>query len=531
MPRIPTYTPQKTNWGRLATGGAPVPRAPTPVYADASVFASASGQAAGELAKVGKAAAKVAEAFHKARQVTELNNAQVETLKKVTDWEKQLDNRSDFDAWEPEFNELVDKIRKDYRERIKDDAVIQALDLDLTKLHLKRSVKVRHRARKKMIEYGKASFAAQERTYLELYAVSDEDERADIEKRFQVATFEHLKTGHITAPEAEQRIANFQRRTDRIRAEQALRTAPEQFNPDDYAHLTPEDRVSLSDHALRIAESRRKERIRQESRAEKEAEKEHERLLEENEYELWRKFHAGALTVEELENMARARRIDKDGYNALRKALDKDDDAPATNNPVVLGELGEKLERGIDIRRELKQALKNHQIKPETYATMLRQSTQKAYKQGLAFVSSSLRPSAADKWDIGKHSRYANAVDEYNRRVADGEDPDEVSHDIVRQYIGQDRNLLRQAVKGYRRPRFLQGDIESLPALDAAATATRSAFLAGRITEQEYDREAWLIQEIRQTLLTLSTLDRTDKAPPSDPRIRTRLKQMKKGNP
>ena len=197
MPRIPTYTQNRTSFGRISpsAGAINIPNAPPPVQVRPDAFASAGVQVADELSQVTDKYIEMENEFAKARQVTELNNEQLATLRRITDYEQGLNERNDFAEFENGFNRLIEEIRTDYKDRIKDPVVHQALERDLAKLALKSGVRIRGFARKKEIGFGRASYDNQETTYLNMYATADPETRQDLVSRFQISTAENLATG------------------------------------------------------------------------------------------------------------------------------------------------------------------------------------------------------------------------------------------------------------------------------------------------------------------------------------------------
>jgi len=493
MPVIPTYRRDDINLGRLQGGPVSIPGIPPGIHAEAESFSSGAGQAAGELSKVADIATELAEKWHKASQITELNNTQLDTLKQVTDFEKGLAGRNDYKNFEAEWDNLIGGIQKGYEEKNLDDNVFQALTNDLVKMHLEGGVKIGGIVRKKTADFGRASYFNAKDSYEKLFSGEDEGGREDIIQRFKVATAENFSAGYITAQEAGENLIKFSETTERTRAGQDLRRNPEKFNPDDYPSLTPGDKITLSDHALRLHQANLKQQIKQQEDAEKEIEKIRTQLIENSDYQAYQGFFNKTMTFEMLEEIASAREISEGAYINIRDRMEKPEKTPQENNPIVLGEIQEEIERGRDARPLLKAALQRGDIKDGTYITMIGQVVKKEYEDAVSFVARALEPSEADRWSQDKHLKYAEAMDRFNTLIDSGMEPGNASKTVVNSYTSD----LRRSIHGLRRPMFLKGQKNNLADLITAEEASAQAYLKKEISETAYLDELQLIDQLK----------------------------------
>ena len=503
MPIIPQYRRDKASLGRLEGGPVTIPRIPPAIHAEAASFSSGGGQAAGELSKVADIAGALAEKWHKAEQVTELGNIEIETLKTKTDFEKGLATRNDYKNFETDWDGLIEGIRKGYEERDLDPVVLQALTNDLAKMRMEGGVKIAGIARKKAVDFGKASYFNIKNSLEKLYGGADEGEREDIIRRFKIVTAENLETGHLKAEEAAKSLTEFMTRTEKIRAEQDLRRDPEGFNPDNYPLIKPLDKVQLGDHALRLHQANLKQQIKQQEDAEKEIENIRKKLIEGSDYQAYQDYYGKKLTFERLEEIASAREISEGTYRNIRDKMEKPEKATQENNPIVLAEIQEEIEKGRDARPLLQAALQNGEIKDQTYSTMIGQVAKGEYKEAVSFVARALKPSEADRWSQDKHLKYAEAMDRFNTLIDTGIEPIDAAKTVVNSYTSD----LRRSIQGLRRPMFLKGKKNNLNDLVTAEEASSQAYLRKEISETAYLDELQLIDQLKEIVSAWENTD------------------------
>jgi hypothetical protein len=234
-----------------------------------------------------------------------------------------------------------------------------------------------------------------------------------------------------------------------------------------------------------------------------EAERARKKLVAENDFRVLQLFHNNELTPVYLENLATKRLISEETYDDLSKRLRSGGVSGATeNNPLVVGDLAEMIELGIDADERLREALRKGQITDSTFITMTRQAAEGKYKEGLSYLSSALKPSQMDKWSPDKHLKYAEAVDLFNSKVRKGMDPLTAGKEVVNLYTSDTRRTIR----GLRRPVFLEGQKDSVVDLDVAEKLTVEAFLSGNLPKDEYEDEIRLINELREIVADLENV-------------------------
>ncbi|MBU1008395.1 hypothetical protein KKA53_04950 [Candidatus Dependentiae bacterium] len=461
------------------------------VSIDAGAFGG--GEAAGALGEVTKTIVETAQKFENAQKVTTVNNAKIEDLKEVTNFVKGLPDRQDYTVFEKEFDDLITGIHQRRQEEIKDPLTRSAIQQSLSMAAIQNGVKVTEVARRKQTEFGKASYIKNMDDYIDLFATADEDERAFLIEEFVDETRNTINAGYINPTEGQNKLNEFLRETQKTVAHQDLQADPGNFNPDNYPRLKASDRISLDKYARRLAATEKKARIKEQQEAEKEVEKIAAQLIEESDYQSWQDFYNKDMSFAKLESLASTRQISEGTYRAIRDRMDKSAVSPQENNPHIVGELSEKVELGLDVRKDLKRALEKGEIKEETYITMTRQVTNKKYKRGLSFLSNAMKPTMMDKWNPDKNLRYAEAIEEWNFKINEGQDPVKAAIELVRQYTDD----TRRTMAGLRKPMFLRGLKNDLAALNEAENATYRAWKSGRISDERYNKESELIRTLK----------------------------------
>jgi hypothetical protein len=187
------------------------------------------------------------------------------------------------------------------------------------------------------------------------------------------------------------------------------------------------------------------------------------------------------------------------------------------NNPVVVGEISEGIALGFDVRSDIETAMKNGQINTATYISFKKQLGNREFQRGLAYINKSLQPSPADRWTPDRNLRHAEAIDDYEERVAKGENPIDVARDIVDLNVGQSRRSLL----GLRSPRYLTGDKTNPQDLENAKRKTAEAFRRGALNGYEFKRESEIIKKLEELAHEIGLTD-------DDEEMDRRLKASKK---
>lgn len=505
MPIIPTYQQDPIVSTRIdpRRGALAIPSAPPMVQADAAAFGGINAEATGNLARGFQDIEEAARKWQKAGQVAELNNLNIKTMDEFAKFKDGLKDRQDFKNFEPEFTDLVQRIQKGYRETVTDPGVLGALQRELSKQATKSWLDTRATARAKERDFNRGSYFGAKQDYLQMYATADPERRQDIVGQFLVTLTENKNAGTLSFEEAEKELHDFAGRTDRLRAQQDLRRSPDTFNPDQYPNLSGDERVTLNDHAVRLTEANRKEKIRLAEKAEKAAEK----LAKDRREDLAGKFlvrlgdNKNPLTLPEVERAILSRGLNFDDAKFFRKALT---DPPEHDDKFTLFFLKDMVREGRGSKQDIYRAMEQGRVTGQTAGTLLdelhRQEDQSdithdpEYKDALKAIDAEVRTSGPmEKYDIDQETRVDRAKEQFK--------------DLVREEGGREKmREIREDVINRFRPR--PAGLSALPnplfgsKQDPAAAyrKTKEAYNRGEITEAVFRREMINLKAITDIL-------------------------------
>lgn len=505
MPRIPTYQQDPLQKRRISPGimDRGTIEAPPVLKVTSANFGARQAQAVGNLAAglddlnagIGRELA--------AKRTLEASQIQQETRRQITNFTTGLASRNDFENFQTEYDQLIDNIRKDYEDKAPTSIFLAALNQDLDELSRVEGVRVSNIT----LEQGKtqnlAGFLAAKNNYLEDYAGADPYKRADILKQMDILFSRAVKAKVLAPDDAIKQRIDFNRKTDKVKAEQDLRRDPEKFNPDNYMHLSGADRIALSDHAIRMVEANRKERIRLQTQAEKAEEKAATKRREDFAMGLLTRLddRENPLTMPELETMIKARKIDYEDAKFFRRALLE---PPERDDAVTVFMLSDMVLEGQATKRDIYNALIAGKITGKT-ATGYLEDLKKAeaaddvtkkpdYKDALAEIKSEVRTTGImEKYDIDQEARINAALEEFKTRARDkegGESIKDIREDIIRRY-----RPTPPGIGAYPNPIY-----GSKQDPEKAFNETKEARDRGEITEEVYRREVRNLYQIQQAL-------------------------------
>jgi len=268
---------------------------------------------------------------------------------------------------------------------------------------------------------------------------------------------------------------------------------------DYYPGLDPLKRIQTMRTAETRIEQDERQRLAEEARLEKEAEKEQKALWDSNYQDLMVGAITGRLTRSMLVEAIEKRMVSPEKVVTLKTALDsleRGDGDNVVENPYVKSSLAESITLGRDVSEELDHALRNKQIKPETYVSLRQKTVDISYRRGLGYVTDALKPGMADQWSPDRNVRFAEAVDQYDAMIDAGTPPEEASKRVVSTFL-RDR---RRSVSGIPMPTYLRGGVEAKidpGALVEAEQRTVEAFRNNQLDLPSYQREMQRINELK----------------------------------
>lgn len=462
-------------------------------YGSASYGAAmAPAEATSDLARE---ASRVIEKHIEARRVNELSEKTLEASKKFDELDARMDRQTEWNQIVPEYEAGIKELQTKYGKQIQDPVVRRMFAQDFQKMSLRGSTRARELARKKEIDTNKANLFTTIETYSDDIAVAPDFESASNKIKYaQAAIYGAVAAGTISEEEGVKRIKDFTENAQVNFIRREMLDDPEAVYKGlvtgAYPELDETRKTSLLKESRELAEAEEKKRVRILDQAERDREKFKKDAMEAAYGDALVAYSQGTLTEPVVQSLISRRRIDPDKGSHLLSLLKGGGAEKAKDNPMVVGRIASALELGADVGPDLDAALGRNEIKPETYVSLKKQAGDRDFKRGMYHVNYALKPSDADQWTPDKHIRHAEAVEEYTSRVAAGEPPMVVARSVVETFTSD----VRRTIRGIAAPRFLAGEKTSLDALRKAQAETAKAFQSGKISVDDFNREAERIQ-------------------------------------
>ena len=244
--------------------------------------------------------------------------------------------------------------------------------------------------------------------------------------------------------------------------------------------------ISIDTYNDRVAERRRKQ------------------LSDEAEKSLADLYVSGGLSVSDVRNVRSM--LSPDDYRAWTERAVKGWEPASRDDPSVFVALTDKKLEGEDVTQEAKRAYLDRKITQSTFTNLTARERDAETDELSTYISNALKPSPLNP-ETGRAESYANAMDEWNqwlRRHKDAgyQEKRDMAQSIARRYSFMDRGSMSLTMP---MPRFFEGargDM-NMATLKEAAVRTEEAYVAGRLSEEEYDEQCQIIENLRQTLARL----------------------------
>lgn len=481
-------------------------------YARASAgIAAAPGMA---LVEAGETIARETERHLEARRVTELTERTLEAAQAFDELDQWVDQQTEWDQIVPAYEARVKELQTKYSQEIKDPAVRNMFARDFKKMSIRGKSQAMAKARKIESDYNEANLITTLDTYSDMIARSPDFASASEKIVYaRAAIAGAVASGTISQTEGVKRERDFTEKAQVNFIRRELLSDPEAVYKGlvsgAYPELDEARKTTLLKESLDLAEASERKRIRILEQAERDREK-YKRDAQEAAYgDALVSYSQGTLNETQVQRLISGRRIDPDKGSHLLSLIKKSRDDKPKDNPVVVGRIASALELGTDVSGDLEAALQKNDIKPATYINLKKQLGDRDFKRGLYHVNYALKPSEADQWTPDKHLRHAEAVNEYSSRVAAGEPPMDVAKGVVENFTAD----VRRTIRGIAAPRFLTGEKTNLQSLKDAQIKTAEEFRKGRISTDDFNREAERIQ----VLMDLAErLNQNDQAMPKE---------------
>ena len=421
-----------------------------------------------------------------------------------------LENDTDYDTQLERYQQGVQQIEAQTRVYLgEDERLYQTFQNDFATTALKGSLNVRRGIIKGKISHYKAQLDDALHNYSQLATGEDLAIDEDMRNGGLIA-IEDAEASGILSPEEAQ--AKRQTYHDDITAAQIrfdINSNPDlvirRLQTGEYKNLTGEQRNIWLERALARSEALERKRVADEDRAFRLLERAERDAEEATAREGDKRLQSNQLTTDWIEaNYDRLAATDRRYYYRELKS-----DEAVTTDIFTYTDLRTRAARGEDVRTEARQALHNRHIRLSDYDkinTAVESNSVAGvswYQRGERFIDRALRVSEINP-DPAAAQRQANALDDWQQwAVRNKEASDEQAGRAFRQLVNEYALINWQDMLiSKRQPAYLVGKRTDPDSIDIEGTeqATVEALQKGEISLEEYERQAMLIQEMRDAL-------------------------------
>lgn len=431
-----------------------------------------------------------------------LDQLSLSTQKELQDFSLSMETDRDFDTQPERYRAKVNEISKRVQEGTKDQRLIRAWQTEFAPEAARGEFEVRRNALKGKIGEQRAVLNETLDGYASLAGTGDAGHDEAVRQKGLLALDHAYQAGVLSPEELQSRSQKF--RSDIVAAgvRREILNDPDlaerKLLSGEFPDLSGQDRVIWTERATARADSLRRQRISEEDRVvrlQDRADREREKATAKLGDQL---VAQGQLSEQWIED--NRENLSPDDFRYFYKKLSGDE---ATTDAVLYSSLRDRAGRGEDVRDEARIALQRHQIKTSDYDRLVGEVEQQRpgwYKRGSQFISTSSAVSDLNP-DPASAQRKAAMLDDWYRWATDN--PKATDEQAEREYkrIVQEYGIvdMRNLTLMKRAPSFLVGT-RNAPDLDASDAATAKAFQEGRIDRTEFERQAILLKEWRETI-------------------------------
>jgi len=487
MPKIPRFTSEK------------VIQSPEMPLGVASGPARAAAESASAVAKFGRYGAEditeVQEAEEKAVRALKSLEIEREFRGDIDKISESYFERIDYENFETDLDKQLEELREDYAEKIGDD---QSLGLAFERMFTQHSSTLRNVIRDKkrqvVTERAIGEYQISYNQLLDDYSNESDPAKLEIIKKdLEIKTMSLVANHVMTLKNAEGYIQNFNDSAESVRADKLIEIDPKKAEKDlkgGEFELSPKIKQQKIEKALaQQKQNETQERIRknEEEKRFKEAEKEahDEEELKVADLILKGKYDDAFEIVSKSNLLSGSEKI------SLTNTIEKKEEVE--DNPLVVGDFSESIAFGIDVKKELKTALKQKQISGKTYAAMMKALSKERSSLAVKILNEALAPSQLDRWSPDKNLKHSQATIDMLYKIAAGKDPIEASLETIEDYTSH----LRRTRNGLPKPTYLDGDKNDVTALNEAEEVTVTAYELGIMSPDEYSRQIETINDLK----------------------------------
>lgn len=206
----------------------------------------------------------------------------------------------------------------------------------------------------------------------------------------------------------------------------------------------------------------------------------------------------------DVHELHRQRKITNTMYEHAIKARE----STVIDNPWVVAELHDNVERGIEVSADrLKSLIDSGELSEKTAASIGKHQVDEKSKRAVSYIDKALRPSDADKWSPDKHVKYADAMRLYYAKIESGIDYEEAAYEVVRGYV----DGIRRTLRGLRTPEGLSPDQKKdTAALEQAKLKLAEDLRSKKITSEIYFERMKNIDALMQIAVESLEMEESD---------------------
>lgn len=497
MPQIPGYQDQLGN------------RVPSPARGDGAVGGTTAGfDALARLGSIGADIASQVAANERAMKTAQLSTRAAMELEEYVFNVKNNDR--DYSTQYQRYEEFTKDLTKRYQEEFAGDrAGYSTFQQNIGQMAFKKGFDVRSHSISGQLDQQKGALTVNMALLSELAVQGDEEQREMVKTKAQLLLNDSVQHGVITAQEMANLGLKFQ--DDMVGAQvrydivQNPDAAAEKLLKGEYAGLSGERQMMWLEKANQKSEANMRRAHAEEDRARREQERA-ERAAADNMAKAGDKLlFSGQMSADWLEENRDT--LDEADYRYYYKALTTGSEGFTDTG--IYADLRTRASDGEDVREQARSFLRSGQLKLADYEKLVNRSERNSgtgdvpnwFKRGDQFIRNMLKVSDINP-DPAQAQRQARALDEWQQWADANPSPgiDEARkayQSLAESYYFTEAN---DSILTYRIPKYMVGPSRSSFDVDATEAATVEAFQAGEITEEEFKKEAALLERYQEEI-------------------------------
>lgn len=468
----------------------------------ASGFSTEGTDAIRQLADIGSGIASQVVANDRALKVSSLSTqAAMEIENYVFDLQKtDRDYSTQFDRYQDFTNDLMDRYGKELEG---DNAGYSTFRSNVGQIAFRKGFDVRSHAINGQMDVQKAQLTLNMAALSELAVQGDDEQREMVKTKAQILLNESYDNGVVDANEAANLGLKFQDDVVSAQVRYDILVDPDQsvtkLLKGEYSGLSNEQQMIWLEKANSASEARARKAIAEEDRARREADRLEKEAADNMAKAGDELLYTGQLSTDWIEQNKEI--LDPADYRFYYKAIATGSEA--STNVRIYSSLRERASNGEDVRAEARERLRQGTLKVSDYNTLVNRSEQNIgvvdipnwFKRGEQYLGSAFRVSDVNP-DPAAPQRYADVMDEWNQWATENPNPTLEQARSAYQQIAKDYTLIdtSQMTLTKRMPSFAVGNRNTMD-IEATINATVEAFESGVINEEQFNKQALLIQE------------------------------------